>query len=116
MAGVVLTTLGLRQVGGWSGLHEKLGPEMFQMVKPLMDHWLLKPWLHTAFFNFLVCSAILVAVSLITRPASTAQLATTTVSDWKSLLAAERVPFYRNYLFWLGLLLTICTAMWYAMR
>ncbi|MEI8374893.1 MAG: sodium/solute symporter [Planctomycetota bacterium] len=87
-----------------------------QSFLPLMDHWLLKPWLHTAFFNFLVCSAILVAVSLITRPASTVQLATTTVSDWKSLLAAERVPLYRNYLFWLGLLLTICTALWYTMR
>ena len=83
---------------------------------PLMDHWLLKPWLHTAFLNFLACSAVLVAVSLFTRPASAAQLATTTVSDWKSLLAARRVPFYRNYLFWLGLLVTICSVLWYAMR
>ena len=83
---------------------------------PLMDCWLLKPWLHTAFLNFLVCSAVLVGVSLITRPASAAQIATTTVSDWKSLLAAGRVPFYRHYLFWLGLLVTICTGLWYVMR
>ena len=47
---------------------------------------------------------------------NTTQLATTTVSDWKSLLVSERVPFYRNYLFWLGLLLTICTTLWYTMR
>jgi SSS family solute:Na+ symporter len=83
---------------------------------PLLDYWLLKPWLHTALLNFVLCSAVLVAVSLLTRPASAAQLGATTVSDWKSLLAAPRVPFYRHYLFWLGLLVTICSALWYAMR
>ena len=34
IAAVVLTVAGLHHVGGWSGLHAKLAPEMFAMVKP----------------------------------------------------------------------------------
>jgi solute:Na+ symporter, SSS family len=34
IAAVVLMVLGLHHVGGWTGLHEKLPPEMFQMIKP----------------------------------------------------------------------------------
>lgn len=34
VAAVVLTVAGLHHVGGWSGLHAKLAPGMFEMVKP----------------------------------------------------------------------------------
>lgn len=34
VAAVVMTAVGLHHVGGWSGLHDKLGAEMFEMVKP----------------------------------------------------------------------------------
>ena len=34
VAAVILTAVGLRQVGGWSGLHARLSPDMFEMVKP----------------------------------------------------------------------------------
>ena len=37
VAAVVLTTVGLHHVGGWSGLHSRLGPEMFSMVRPATD-------------------------------------------------------------------------------
>jgi SSS family solute:Na+ symporter len=36
-AAVILTVVGLRHVGGWSGLHERLAPGMFSMVKPATD-------------------------------------------------------------------------------
>ena len=41
-AAVLLTVLGMRQVGGWAGLHAKLDPAMFSMVKPATDPDL--PW------------------------------------------------------------------------
>jgi len=34
VAAVLLTFVGLHHAGGWSGLHAKLAPDMFQMVKP----------------------------------------------------------------------------------
>ena len=34
IAACILTGVGLHHVGGWSGLHTKLAPEMFEMVKP----------------------------------------------------------------------------------
>jgi SSS family solute:Na+ symporter len=37
LAAVVLTVVGLRHVGGWSGLHARLAPGMFSMVKPATD-------------------------------------------------------------------------------
>jgi solute:Na+ symporter, SSS family len=36
-AAFILTFTGLRHVGGWSGLHERLAPAMFSMVKPATD-------------------------------------------------------------------------------
>ena len=37
VAAVVLTTVGLRHVGGWGGLHARLAPQMFSMVRPATD-------------------------------------------------------------------------------
>jgi len=37
VAAIVLTMLGLRQVGGWSRLHAQLPAEMFHMIKPATD-------------------------------------------------------------------------------
>jgi len=34
IAAVVLTVVGLHHVGGWTGLHAKLAPDFFEMVKP----------------------------------------------------------------------------------
>jgi SSS family solute:Na+ symporter len=36
-AAVILTTLGLHRVGGWSGLHARLDPAMFSMIRPATD-------------------------------------------------------------------------------
>jgi len=96
-----------------------IGDESARVMRPFlpfMDHQLLRPWLHSAFAGFLVCMAVLVGVSLITAPVTAEKLSTTTVSNWKSLLATGGGPVYRNYLLWLGLLLTICSSLWFAMR
>jgi SSS family solute:Na+ symporter len=37
VAAIILTAVGLRHVGGWSGLHAKLPAEMFHMIKPATD-------------------------------------------------------------------------------
>ena len=37
VAAVILTVVGLGHVGGWSGLHARLAPEMFSMVRPATD-------------------------------------------------------------------------------
>ena len=37
VAAVILTTISLQHVGGWSGLHARLGPGMFHMIKPATD-------------------------------------------------------------------------------
>jgi SSS family solute:Na+ symporter len=41
-AAIALTAIGLHQVGGFGGLHAKLAPEMFSMVRPATDPDL--PW------------------------------------------------------------------------
>ena len=37
LAAVILTAVGLSHVGGWSGLHSRLAPQMFSMVRPATD-------------------------------------------------------------------------------
>jgi len=37
LAAVILTAVGLRHVGGWGGLHARLAPQMFSMVRPATD-------------------------------------------------------------------------------
>ena len=83
---------------------------------PFMGHPLLRPWLHAACVGFLICMVVLVAASLLSPPVTAEKLRSTTVSNWKALLAPGGGGLHRNYLLWLGLLLTICSALWYAMR
>ena len=84
-----------------------------------MEHPLLRPWLHAAFVAFLVCMAVLVAVSLATAPPAEDRLASTTLSGMRSLPKdplEARGDGVRDYRLWLGLVLAITTALWYAMR
>jgi SSS family solute:Na+ symporter len=83
---------------------------------PFMDHPFLRPWLHAAFVAFVICMAVLVTVSLATAATPAAKLQTTTVSGWGDLQVSERVPWHRNYASWLGLLLVICSLLWFLMR
>ena len=56
---------------------------------PILNHPLLLPWLHTALIAFGICLMSLIGVSLGTRPTPAAQLETTTISNWKSLLHTD---------------------------
>ena len=83
---------------------------------PFMDHPVLRPWLHAAFVAFLVCMAVLVAVSLASPRPEPERLETTTVRSWSRLVRANPGPLAGNYLLWLGLLLATCTGLWVLMR
>ena len=54
VAAVILTTVGLRQVGGSTGLHARLSPDTFEMVKAAThpDY----PWPGIFFGGFIVGS------------------------------------------------------------
>lgn len=43
VAAVILTAIGLHEVGGWSGLQDKISPEFLEMVKPITHPDV--PWL-----------------------------------------------------------------------
>jgi Na+/proline symporter len=90
-----------------------------QHFLPFLAHPLLQPWLHRAFLAFLVGMAALVLVSLATEPPPAARLATTTLAGMRS---QPKDPLegqgrgLRDYRLWLGLVVAITTALWYAMR
>ena len=73
---------------------------------PVMNHPLLRPWLHGAVVAFSIGMIVLVAVTLLTPPPLPENFANTTV-DWKSpgdlppTTAPEAVGFrLRDYRMW----------------
>ena len=90
-----------------------------QHFLPFLAHPLFQPWLHRAFVAFLVGMAALVLGSLATAPPAEDRLASTTLSGMRSLPKdplEARGDGVRDYRLWLGLVLAITTALWYAMR
>ena len=90
-----------------------------QHFLPFLAHPLLQPWLHRAFVAFLVGMAALVLVSLATAAPAPERLATTTLAGMRSLPKdplEARGHGLRDYRLWLGLVVAITTALWYAMR
>lgn len=83
---------------------------------PFMDSPLLSPWLHQAMVAFAVSMVAFVAVSLATARTADAKLASTTVGDWRALVAPGPERGLRDYRVWLVLLLAIAAGLWYAMR
>jgi hypothetical protein len=82
-----------------------------------MEAPLLRPWLHSAMLAFAVCMAVLVAVSLATPRAAEEKLATTTVTNWRLLLAGDGGGgWLRDYRPWLALLVLVAAGLWFAMR
>ena len=78
---------------------------------------LLRPWLHAAFVAFLVCMAVLVAVSLASpRPGPRRDSRRPPCAAGASSSTPEPAELAGNYLFWLGLLLASCTGLWILMR
>jgi len=83
---------------------------------PFMEAPLMRPWLHSAMLAFALSMAPLVAVSLATPRTAEAKLATTTVTDWRSLIAPGAGTGLRDYRLWLAVLLATAAGLWYAMR
>jgi hypothetical protein len=79
---------------------------------PFMDNPYLKPFLHTAMVSSAVSVTVLVLVSLFTKQASAAQLATTTIQGATFAEADEPVSWYANYKLWLALAIASATGPW----
>jgi hypothetical protein len=92
---------------------------------PLMDHPLLRPWLHCAMVVALLCMVVLAAVSLLTPPPPAEKLVNTTVTSlWGKGAAAiaedemlsQRVAWYKDYRLWLSIVSGGTAIAWYVMR
>ena len=85
-------------------------------VLPFLQTPLMRPWLHGAILEFLLCLAVLALVSLATPRLPAAQLANTTV-DWAAPAPAAPPRSTRlDYRIWLGVLLAGASILWYLMR
>ena len=84
-----------------------------QPFMPFLQARLMRPWLHGAILEFVLCLAVLAAVSLLTPRTSSAQLATTTV-DWSG--GGDADPSGRDYRIWLAVLLAGTAGLWWLMR
>jgi SSS family solute:Na+ symporter len=83
---------------------------------PFLQMPLMRPWLHGAILEFLLCLAVLALVSLATPRPPAAQLANTTV-DWAAPAPASPPPTTRlDYRLWLSVLLGGASVLWYLMR
>jgi SSS family solute:Na+ symporter len=84
---------------------------------PFMKHPLLRPWLHGAVIEFVLCAAVLVVASLLTVPPSAESVRTTTI-DWSARepCRSDRVSFVHDYRPYLLILVVTVTALWYWMR
>jgi len=83
---------------------------------PFMETPLLRPWLHGAMVAFLVCMVVLIAVSAATTKTTAEKLATTTVSDWRGMLASGSRGHLSDYRPWLILVLATTAIIWFMMR
>jgi SSS family solute:Na+ symporter len=90
---------------------------------PFMDQPLLRPWLHGAMVAFGLCMAILVIVSLLTKPTPADRLATTTIDMGSTGCNASElngegglvpVSLLHDYRTWMsGSFLTVSVLWWY---
>jgi SSS family solute:Na+ symporter len=84
---------------------------------PFLRAPVLRPWLHGAILEFLVCACVLIGVSLLTVPQPRAALVATTV-DWGGIAPAadSRRAVLADYRLWLSVLVALTVALWYWMR
>ncbi len=83
---------------------------------PFLQTPVLRPWLHGAIIECLLCVCALVGVSLLDQRRPAGDLVMTTV-DWGRTSSAEARPFLlADYRFWLTLLVTLTAYLWYRMR
>jgi SSS family solute:Na+ symporter len=84
---------------------------------PLMDQPLLRPWLHGAMVSFMLCMAVLIVVSLLTRAAPAASLSATTIDFRSPGTTRQDAPpgLMRDYRLWLGCACLSAGALWWVL-
>jgi hypothetical protein len=81
----------------------------------------MRPWLHGAIVEFVLCVVALVGVSLMTKPQAAASLAATTI-NWSGAATpvvardAFRRSVWADYRIWLSILVTLTAVLWWLMR
>lgn len=84
---------------------------------PFLQAPVLRPWLHGAILEFLLCACALVGVSLLTTPQPEAGLVATTVDWGKAAPAVDaRRSALADYRLWLTVLVTLTAGLWWWMR
>jgi SSS family solute:Na+ symporter len=87
---------------------------------PFMEAPLLRPWLHSAMVACAACMAVLVGVSLCTRPVEPSQLGSTTIHSFeefsRSVSANPPPNLLEDYRFWAAVLVVLTGGLWYLMR
>ena len=94
---------------------------------PFMHTKYLEPWLHGAILEFLISAAVMVAVSLRTKPEPAEKLAATTIAWGKrraagdgsevalaaaAAVAEPKIPFLKDYRPWFALVLAMAVALY----
>jgi SSS family solute:Na+ symporter len=87
---------------------------------PFMRHPLLRPWLHGAIIEFLVCAALLISASLASARPAEEKTASTTINfgALKQPIPEAEKPrsLIHDYRLWLGLVVTTTIVLWYLLR
>ncbi len=85
---------------------------------PFMGHPLLRPWLHGAIIEFLLCSLVLIGVSLATAGPPEEKIASTTIhfGALDQPVVERPKSLWRDYRPWLGLVVAATIALWYWLR
>ena len=93
----------------WNSAHMQAGEATFI---PFMDNPYLKPFLHSALVAGAISTLVLIGVSFCTRPATDAQLATTTIQGATFAEPDETVPWIANYRLWLAIAIASAASLW----
>jgi SSS family solute:Na+ symporter len=86
---------------------------------PFMGHPLLRPWLHGAIIEFLLCSLLLIGVSLVTPCPPREKVDSTTIhlgSRDRSIVEERPVSLIHDYRLWMGLVVAVTVVLWYVLR
>jgi hypothetical protein len=81
----------------------------------------MRPWLHAAIVEFIMCALALVTVSLLTKPQPSASLEATTI-HWSGTPSSAALPdaarrsVFADYRIWMGVLVTLTAVAWWLMR
>jgi len=93
----------------WNSARMKAGAGTFV---PYMDNPYLKPFTHSAMIAGAISVMVLIAVSFVTKPATEAQLAKTTIYGATFTENEGRVPWFTDYRLWLGLAMASAAGLW----